>query len=188
MIFLALLLLERFFVYFNAPPFKGFGILDTVYLPGISSRYAFGLSLDFLGSWMLIILYFLAEESSSHESDSPIKYWRQGLFAGVFLNIILFLIQGFTKHSVIPFTPMVGDSYSVSGFFVGYRFSQLVFPSFNRVFLLLSSFQKLAFPHEDRFDLRACPSFFHFRKTFQRRFLDFISCPFDIRIFRHSFF
>ncbi|TGK14879.1 hypothetical protein [Leptospira kmetyi] len=116
LIFLGLFLLERFFVYFNAPPFKGFGILDTVYLPGISSRYAFGLSLDFIGSWMLAILYFLAEEASSHESDSPVKYWRQGLFAGVFLNIILFLIQGLTRYSVIPFTPSAGGSYSVSGF------------------------------------------------------------------------
>ncbi|EQA78669.1 membrane protein [Leptospira alstonii] len=117
LIFLSLLLLERFFVYFNAPPFKGFGILDTVYLPGISSKYAFGLSLDFLGSWMLAVLYFLAEESSSHESDSPVKYWRQGLFAGVFLNILLFLIQGFTRYSAIPFTPGIGGFYSVSGFF-----------------------------------------------------------------------
>ncbi|MGQ2872634.1 hypothetical protein ACT533_19045, partial [Leptospira santarosai] len=99
LIFLALLLLERFFIYFNAPPFKGFGILDTVYLPGISSRYAFGLSLDFLGSWALPVLYFLAEESSSHESDSPVKYWRQGLFTGLFLNIILFLIQDLAGRS-----------------------------------------------------------------------------------------
>ncbi|MBM9500670.1 hypothetical protein JWG44_10470 [Leptospira sp. 201903071] len=113
--FIALLLLERFFVYFNAPPFKGFGILDTVFLPGVSSRYAFGLSLDFFGSWMLAILYFLAEESSSHESDSPIKYWRQGIFAGVFLNILMFLIQGLTRSSALPFTPMIGDSYLVSG-------------------------------------------------------------------------
>ncbi|EMJ46387.1 putative membrane protein [Leptospira santarosai str. HAI1349] len=117
LIFLALLLLERFFIYFNAPPFKGFGILDTVYLPGISSRYAFGLSLDFLGSWALPVLYFLTEESSSHESDSPVKYWRQGLFTGLFLNIILFLIQDLAGRSVIPFTPRVGASYSVSGFF-----------------------------------------------------------------------
>ncbi|TGK20485.1 hypothetical protein [Leptospira stimsonii] len=114
--FLTLLLLERFFVYFNAPPFKGFGILDTVYLPGVSSRYAFGLSLDFFGSWVLAILYFLAEESSSHESDSPVKYWRQGLFAGVFANILMFLIQGLTRHSALPFTPMSGDSYLISGF------------------------------------------------------------------------
>ncbi|EMY13658.1 hypothetical protein LEP1GSC043_4631 [Leptospira weilii str. Ecochallenge] len=128
MIFLTLLLLERFFVYFNAPPFKGFGILDTVYLPGISSRYAFGLSLDFLGSWMLAVLYFLAEESSSHESDSPVKYWRQGLFAGVFLNIILFLIQGLIGHSVIPFTPMVGAYYSVSGFFADTGSLNWLFP------------------------------------------------------------
>ncbi|TGM98124.1 hypothetical protein [Leptospira yasudae] len=118
LLFLGLLLLERFFVYFNAPPFKGFGILDTVYLPGISSRYAFGLSLDFIGSWMLAILYFLAEEASSHESDSPVKYWRQGLFAGVFLNILLFLIQGLTKHSVIPFTPVWNGAHAVAGFLV----------------------------------------------------------------------
>ncbi|EMO24546.1 hypothetical protein LEP1GSC170_0534, partial [Leptospira interrogans serovar Bataviae str. HAI135] len=49
---------RTFFTYFNAPPFKGFGVLDMTYLPGISSRYAFGLSLDFLGSWALVILYF----------------------------------------------------------------------------------------------------------------------------------
>ncbi|EMI64102.1 putative membrane protein [Leptospira noguchii str. Cascata] len=128
LIFCLLLLIERFFTYFNAPPFKGFGVLDMTYLPGISSRYAFGLSLDFLGSWALVILYFLAEESSSHESDSPVKYWRQGLFAGVFLNILLFLIQGFIRGSVIPFTPIVGGSYSVSGFLADSKSLNWFFP------------------------------------------------------------
>lgn len=116
LIFLGFYLLERFFVYFNAPPFKGFGILDTVYLPGISSRYAFGLSLDFFGAWMLAVLYFLAEEASSHESDSPVKYWRQGLFAGVFLNILMLLIQTTARRSAIPFTPEEGGRFLTTGF------------------------------------------------------------------------
>ncbi|XDD52425.1 hypothetical protein AB3N59_19010 [Leptospira sp. WS92.C1] len=128
LVFLGLLLLERFFVYFNAPPFKGFGILDTVYLPGISSRYAFGLTLDGIASWMLAILYFFAEETSSHESDSPVKYWRQGLFAGIFVNILMLLIQGFTRHSAIPFTPMMGDTFAISGFFADVGSLNWLFP------------------------------------------------------------
>ncbi|EMO24547.1 hypothetical protein LEP1GSC170_0535 [Leptospira interrogans serovar Bataviae str. HAI135] len=71
---------------------------------------------------------FLAEESSSHESDSPVKYWRQGLFAGVFLNILLFLIQGFIRGSVIPFTPIIGGSYSVSGFLADSKSLNWFFP------------------------------------------------------------
>nr|WP_010514485.1 hypothetical protein [Leptospira licerasiae] len=111
------LLLDRLLAYFGTDPLTSWILQDTEYSSGISSKYAFALSLDSIGSWLSAFLYFFAEETSSHDTDPPGKHWRTGITAGFTGNLILGAIQGLAPSTDFPFTAGNAETFGVSAFF-----------------------------------------------------------------------
>lgn len=111
------LLIERLLTYFGISPLTEGILQDTEYSAGISSKYAFGLTLDGLGAWLSAVIYFLAEETSSHDTDPPVKQWRTGILVGFTGNLILGALQGLSKETVFPFSSGNAETFGVSGFF-----------------------------------------------------------------------
>ncbi len=111
------LLLDRLLAYFGTDPLTSWILQDTEYSAGISSKYAFALTLDTVGAWLSAFLYFWAEETSSHDTDPPVKLWRTGITAGFTANLILGTIQGLAPETDFPFTAGNAETFGVSGFF-----------------------------------------------------------------------
>lgn len=111
------LLLDRLLAYFGTDPLTSWVLQDTEYSAGISSKYAFALTLDGIGAWFSAFLYFWAEETSSHDTDPPGKHWRTGVTAGFTGNLILGAIQACAPQTDFPFTAGNAETFGVSGFF-----------------------------------------------------------------------
>ncbi|TGK20213.1 hypothetical protein EHO61_05660 [Leptospira fluminis] len=114
---LLFLVLERLLTYFGITPFTEGILQDTEFAPGISSKYAFALTLDGLGAWLSALLYFLAEETSSHDTDPPVKHWRTGILAGFTGSLILGMLQAIFPETDFPFSSGNALTFGVSGFF-----------------------------------------------------------------------
>ncbi|TGK01996.1 hypothetical protein EHQ53_15540 [Leptospira langatensis] len=111
------LLFDRLLAYFGTDPITSWILPDLEYSAGISSKYAFALTLDGIGSWLSALLYFLAEETSSHDTDPPGKHWKTGITAGFTANLILGAMQGLAPETDFPFTAGNAETFGVSGFF-----------------------------------------------------------------------
>ncbi len=93
--FLMTLTFERFITYFNAPYLKGFGILETMYMPGISSKTAFALSMKTIDSLIFPLLYFFCEERTSPQMSAPQAHWLTGISIGLTVNLLVVFSQAF---------------------------------------------------------------------------------------------
>ncbi len=107
-LFLMALTLERFLTYFNAPFLKGFGILETMYLPDISSKSAFSLSMKTIDSLIFPLLYFFCEERTSPQTSPPYSHWLVGVSIGLTINIVALFSQNF--HSMKIFSANSNES------------------------------------------------------------------------------
>ena len=92
-VFFVAIILERIVIYFNAPFIKGFGMSDFMYMPGISSRHALGLSLDIIVGLLFPVFYFILETRKSSAANPPWREWYHGLVAGFIINGIVKVIQ-----------------------------------------------------------------------------------------------
>nr|WP_243393302.1 hypothetical protein [Leptospira perolatii] len=110
-------ILERILHYFGTSSFTHLMLPDTEYSSGVSSKYAFALTLDGIGIWLSSVVYFMAEEISSHDTDPPVKHWRQGLALGFAGNLILGCLQALSGDTNFPFTPGNAETFGVTGFF-----------------------------------------------------------------------
>lgn len=111
-VFLIVLTLERFITYFNAPFLKGFGVLETMYLPDISSKSAFALSMKTIDSLIFPLLYFFCEERTSPQTSSPYSHWGLGLSIGLLINLVVLFSQNF--YSMKIFSANTNESLSVN--------------------------------------------------------------------------
>ena len=125
LVFLAVLALERFVVYYNAPWVKGLGILPMQYLPGMESRQAFFQSAIAISFYLLPLLYLVMEQKSSPDISPIRNHFINGLVIVYFLNFVWFFVM-----------PEVFTLPSGSGFFAS-RFSiSWILPLLLAVFIL----------------------------------------------------
>ncbi|MBP7282886.1 MAG: hypothetical protein KBA66_14990 [Leptospiraceae bacterium] len=92
-LFLILITAERFITYFNAPYFNGFGILETMYVKGVSSKEAFALSTESITHILFPLLYFYSEEIAAKNRVEKKKDWRLGILFGLGIQFFILLLQ-----------------------------------------------------------------------------------------------
>ena len=92
-VFFVAIILERIVIYFNAPFIKGFGLSEYMYMPGISSRQALGMSLDIAAGLLFPVFYFILETRMSSAANPPWREWYHGLVAGFIINAVVRVIQ-----------------------------------------------------------------------------------------------
>ncbi|MDX1958963.1 MAG: O-antigen ligase family protein [Leptospiraceae bacterium] len=93
--FLLVLTLDRFLILFNAPYFRGLGIVELFYFKGISSRILFGYSIDLILGIFLPLVYFFIEERYAKDLNILSKDLKKGLWMSFFIQVIVILIQTF---------------------------------------------------------------------------------------------
>ncbi len=93
--FLLFLILLSFFGTQGFGFFKGLYFQEYLYLPGLSSREAFGFSARLLLNIALVFLYFFSEERSmpTPSKESLIEHLQFGVFLGFFIQILFLSAQ-----------------------------------------------------------------------------------------------
>lgn len=105
--FLLFLLLLSFFATQGFGLFKGLYFQEYLYLPGLSSREAFGFSARLVLNIALVFLYFFAEERSmpTPSKESLIEHLQFGVLLGFFIQVLFLISQSvwdlrfFSNHS-----------------------------------------------------------------------------------------
>ncbi len=100
-LFLLILTLGRFLIYFNAPYLKGFGILETMYVKGVSSKEAFALSMETITHLLFPLLYFYSEELREEDKTEIRKDWKLGALIGLGMNLGIMLLQIFWNRNFL---------------------------------------------------------------------------------------
>ena len=100
-LFLLVLTLDRFLILFNAPYLKGFGILETMYVKGVSSKEAFALSMETITHLLFPLLYFYAEELREEDKPEIRNDWKLGAFIALGINIGIMLLQIFWNRNFL---------------------------------------------------------------------------------------
>jgi hypothetical protein len=99
--FLLILTLDRFLILFNAPYLKGFGILETMYVKGVSSKEAFALSMETLTHLLFPLLYFYSEELREDDKTETRKDWKLGALIGLGIHFGIMLLQIFWNRNFL---------------------------------------------------------------------------------------
>ena len=99
--FLLILTLDRFLILFNAPYLKGFGILETMYVKGVSSKEAFALSMETLTHLLFPLLYFYSEELRGNNRGEIQKDWKLGAFITLGIHFGIMLLQIFSNRNFL---------------------------------------------------------------------------------------
>jgi|JI10StandDraft_1071094.scaffolds.fasta_scaffold00625_6 hypothetical protein len=100
-LFLLVLTLDRFLMLFNAPYLKGFGILETMYVKGVSSKEAFALSMETITHLLFPLLYFYSEELREEDKVEIRNDWKLGAFIALGINIGIMLLQIFWNRNFL---------------------------------------------------------------------------------------
>jgi hypothetical protein len=86
---------------FNAPYLKGFGILETMYVKGVSSKEAFALSMETITHLLFPLLYFYSEELREEDKPEIRNDWKLGAFIALGINIGIMLLQIFWNRNFL---------------------------------------------------------------------------------------
>ena len=117
-LFLVILTLDRFLIYFNAPYFNGFGILETMFVPGVSSKEAFALSMESICNLLFPLLFFYAEQISNSDKEKIIKDFRAGVLIGLFIQFIILFLQIYWNENLFAEnTNLSLEAHRVMGLF-----------------------------------------------------------------------
>lgn len=99
--FLLIVTLDRFLILFNAPYLKGFGILETMYVKGVSSKEAFALSMETITHLLFPLLYFYSEELREEDKAEIRKDWKLGALIGLGIHFGIMLLQIFWNRNFL---------------------------------------------------------------------------------------
>jgi hypothetical protein len=117
-IFLLILTLDRFLIYFNAPYSKGFGILETMFVKGVSSKEAFALSMETITHLLFPLLYFYSENLRSVDKEEIRRDWKLGILIGIGIQFGIMLLQVFWNRNFLAGnTNLSLEANRVMGFF-----------------------------------------------------------------------
>ena len=100
-LFLLILTLDRFLILFNAPYLKGFGILETMYVKGVSSKEAFAISMETITHLLFPLLYFYSEELREEDKTEIRKDWKLGAIIGLGIHFGIMLLQIFWNRNFL---------------------------------------------------------------------------------------
>ncbi len=100
-IFFLILTLDRVLIYFNAPYLKGFGILETMYVKGVSSKEAFALSMETITHLLFPLLYFYSEHLRSEDKEEISKDFKLGILIGIGIQFGIMLLQVFWDRNYL---------------------------------------------------------------------------------------
>ncbi|HRG46437.1 MAG TPA: hypothetical protein PLG41_09565 [Leptospiraceae bacterium] len=99
--FLLIITLDRFLILFNAPYLKGFGILETMYVKGVSSKEAFALSMETITHLLFPLLYFYSEELREEDKTEIRKDWKLGVLIGLGIHFGIMFLQIFWNRNFL---------------------------------------------------------------------------------------
>ena len=99
--FLLILTLDRFLILFNAPYLKSFGILETMYVKGVSSKEAFAISMETITHLLFPLLYFYSEELREEDKTKFRNDWKLGALIGLGIHFGIMLLQIFWNRNFL---------------------------------------------------------------------------------------
>jgi hypothetical protein len=99
--FLLILTLDRFLILFNAPYLKGFGILETMYVKGVSSKEAFALSMETLTHLLFPLLYFYSEELREEDKGNSKGLETRSVYRTLGIHFGIMLLQIFWNRNFL---------------------------------------------------------------------------------------
>lgn len=135
--------LERFLTYFNYPYFGGFGLLETMYLPDISSKTAFALSMELISSLLFPLIYLFTDTIISRKDENSEKDYTNGLIFSFLINISIMSLQAFYDRNLFSsFTNLSLETNRVMGFFRDSGSSSWIIPTIYYTILIGSFIRK----------------------------------------------